>query len=358
MPDRLALDEVHRALGARMDEVGGVVLPRDYGDPATEYAALRRGAGLIDRSPLGKAVVTGRDRLAFLQGMLTNDVKSLAPGQGAAAAFLDAHGKTMALVRVYALDDRAWLELPPGLTEKTLATLDRYLISEKAFFEAADDRFAILAVQGPDARRIVERASGAALDLPLHGHVATAIAAAEVRVVHRREGTEPGFHCWTAPAAAAAVWAALVSAGAVPAGWDALDVVRVESGVPWYGQDVDEGQILPETRLEDQLVSYTKGCYIGQEVVARVKYRGHVNRALSGLRVDGDALPARGARVSVDGKDVGWITSAVRSPVLGSIVALGYVRREHLTPGEAVSVDGEGGPVAARVAALPLVAPA
>ncbi len=354
MPTRLALDDVHRGLAARMEDAGGHVLPRDYGDVAAEYAALRRGAGLIDRSPLGKATVTGRDRLAFLQGMLTNDVKSLAPGQGAAAAFLDVHGKTLALLRVYALDDRVWLELPAGLTEKTLATLDRYLISEKAYFEPADDQFAILAVQGPDARRVLERVTGLALDLPLHGHVAATIATADGRVVHRREGSEAGFHCWIAPGAAAAAWAALSAAGATPVGWDALDVFRVESGVPWYGQDVDEGQILPETRLED-LVSYTKGCYIGQEVVARVKYRGHVNRALSGLRVDGAAIPARGARIAVDGKDVGWITSAVRSPALGSVVALGYVRREHLAPGEAVSVLAEDGARSARVAALPLV---
>jgi folate-binding protein YgfZ len=358
MPDRLALDERHRARGAAMDEVGGVLVPRHYGDAAAEYAALRSGVGLIDRSPLGKAVVTGRDRLAFLQGMLTNDVKALAPGQGAAAAFLDAHGKTMALLRVYALEDRVWLELPAGLTEKTLAALDRYLISEKAYFEAADGAFVILAVQGPGARPLLERVTGRTLDLALCAHVPVPIASAEVRVVNRPEGSEPGFHCWMPPGAAPAVWDALTAAGAVPVGLDALDALRVESGVPWYGQDVDEGQILPETRLEE-LVSYTKGCYIGQEVVARVKYRGHVNRALSGLRIEGETVPPRGARITADGRDVGWITSAVRSPAAGSVVALGYVRRESFLPGQAVAVEtAGGGALRGQVVELPIVTPA
>jgi folate-binding protein YgfZ len=357
MPNPLALDELHRAQGAAIRDLDGWLLPASYGDPTAEYAALRHAAGVIDRSMLGKVAVTGRDRQSFLQGMLSNDVKSLVPGQGTAAAFLDAHGKVTALLAVYALEDRLLLELPPSLTEKTLQALDKFLISEKAAFEPADEAFAVLAVQGPRAQALLETLAGLTLDLAPYHHIEAPIAGAPVRVINRAEGDVPGFHCWTATAHGATLWRALTAAGARPVGMEALNVLRVEAGIPWYGHDVDETTILPETRLE-QLVSYTKGCYIGQEVVARVKYRGHVNRALSGLVLEGDRVPPPGAAVVADGKEVGRITSAVRSPALGKPIALGYIRREHFAPGSAVGVQDGDALIPARVAELPFVRPA
>jgi aminomethyltransferase len=181
-----------------------------------------------------------------------------------------------------------------------------------------------------------------------------AVAGGPVRVIRRSETGGPGFQCWTVAFHAPALWEALVKAGARPAGAEALDALRVEAGIPWYGRDVDETVILPETRLEG-FVSYNKGCYIGQEVVARVKYRGHVNRALSGLVLDGDRLPASGARVVAEGKEIGRITSAVHSIALGKPIALGYVRREHFAPGTRVVVEDDSGPIPARVAELPFV---
>jgi folate-binding protein YgfZ len=357
MPNQLALDAAHRAQGAAIQELDGWLLPASYGDPTAEYGALRDAVGVIDRSPLGKVIVTGRDRQSFLQGMLSNDVKSLTPGQGTAAAFLDAHGKVMALLVVYALEDRLLLELPPSLTEKTLQALDKFLISEKAAFEAADEAFAVLAVQGPRAQPLLEKLAGRALDLAPYHHVEAPIAGTPVRVINRAEGHVAGFHCWAAAAHGAALWRALVAEGARPVGMEALNVLRMEAGMPWYGHDVDETVILPETRLEE-LVSYTKGCYIGQEVVARVKYRGHVNRALSGLSLDGDRVPTPGAAVVADGKEIGRITSAVRSLALGRPIALGYLRREHFAPGSAVGVQDGGALLPARVAELPFVRPA
>jgi glycine cleavage system T protein len=356
MPQSLALEELHRAEGATLEEMWGWLLPAHYGDPEAEYRAVREGAGLIDRSMIGKASVTGRDRAAFLHGMLTNDIKGLRPGQGCAAAFLDAHGKVMALLHVYALEDRLLLELPAGLTEKTLETIDRFLIAEKAYFERADDGFAVLAVQGPGARAVLSKLAGTAVELAPHEHAALLIGGVSVRVSQRSEAGEPGFHCWVEPDRAPALWRAAREAGAVPVGARALDVLRVEAGVAWYGQDVDETVILPETRLE-ALVSYTKGCYIGQEVVARVKYRGHVNRALSGLVLDGEHVPPSGARVVAGGKETGRITSAVRSPALGAPIALGYVRREHFEAGSPVMVEAGERLSAARVVALPFVKP-
>lgn len=357
MANALPLTELHRARGARLGPARGSIVPLDHGDPEAEHAALRRAAGLVDRSAIGKAVVTGRDRAAFLQGMLSNDVKALQPGQGCRAAFLDLHGKVLALVAVHALADRLWLGLPEGLTEKTLQTLDRYLISEKAAFEPADEAFVVLVLAGPEARAVLERASGRAPALAPGAHEEVALAGTAVRVIRRAEPETPGLECWVPAPAGEAVWDALLAAGARPAGFDAWEALRIEAGEPVYGQDVDDTVILPETRLE-ALVSYTKGCYIGQEVVARVKYRGHVNRGLAGLVLAGDRLPDAGAAILAGGRDVGRVTSAARSPSLGAPIALGYLRREHWTPHTPVEVAHPDGPIPARVSTLPFVNPA
>src|SRR3984893_6393223 len=323
-------------------------------DQSREYQAARQGVALFDRSSLGKVSVTGRDRLAFLQGMLTNDVKALAPGQGAPAAFLDAHGKVTTLLVVYAAQDRVLIELPPQMTAKTLETLDHFLISEKAEFEAVDEAYAILSLQGPGARALLEGLTEATLDLAPYAHVEVTIGGAPVGVINRADGPAPGFHFWVDAASAESFRAAVLAAGAVPGSADPLEVLRLEAGQPWFPQDVDPSVILPETRLES-LVSYTKGCYIGQETVARVKYRGHVNRALSGLVVEGDRVPEVGARVVVDGADVGRVTSAARSIALGRPIALGYVRREHFAPGTAVTIADAAGEQPGRVSGLPFV---
>jgi folate-binding protein YgfZ len=361
VPTELPLSETHRRAGAVCDEREGWLVPRHYGDPDAEYRALCESAGLADRSDLGKVEVTGRDRASFLHGMLTSDVKALAAGQGGPAAFLDAHGKVMSLLVVYALEDRLWLELPPATTEKFLETIDHFLISEKAYLESADAAFAVLSLQGPGARALLEAAGGAALDLAPCAHAAIELSGHPARAMARADGRAPGYHVWVPAAGAEAAWQALVAAGARPVGADALEVARVEAGQPRWGRDVDGAQIFPELRLDDH-VSFTKGCYIGQEVVARVKYRGHVNRALTGLVLEGERVPAPGAPVVADVmgeiREVGRVTSAARSPGLGRVLALGYVRREHLDPGTAVTVRDQGAAIAARVAALPFAPPA
>lgn len=326
-------------------------------DPVAEYRAVMTGVGLMDRSMLGKVAVTGRDRVAFLQGMLSNDVKALQPGQGCPAAFLDAVGKVVSLLTVYVLEDRILLELPAGSTEKFLQAIDKFLISEKAYFEAADDAYAILSVQGPKAGETLARVAGAKVELGAHAHAEMSIAGVPVRVAWRSDAVTPGFHCWIAAEHAPILLKALREAGAVPVGAAAAEVLRLEAGIPVYGLDVDEGVILPETRL-DAFWSYTKGCYIGQETVARVKYRGHINRGLSGLVLEGERVPSHGDPIVAVDTEVGRVTSAVLSLALGKPIALGYVRREHFAPGSALSVRIGDTLVSARVAELPFVKPA
>jgi aminomethyltransferase len=315
------------------------------------------GVGLIDRSMLGKVTVTGRDRVAFLQGMLSNDVKALQAGQGCPAAFLDAVGKVVSLLTVYVLEDSVLLELSAGSTEKFLQAIDKFLISEKAEFEAADDAYAILSVQGPKSADTLSRVAEAKVELGPYAHAEMSIAGAPVRVARRSDAVTPGYHCWTAAEHAPVLMTALRAAGAVPVGPAAAEVLRVEAGIPVYGADVDEGVILPETRL-DAFWSYTKGCYIGQETVARVKYRGHINRGLSGLVLEGERVPSHGDPIVAVDTEVGRVTSAVRSLALSKPLALGYVRREHFEPGSALSVRIGDDLVSARVAELPFVKPA
>jgi folate-binding protein YgfZ len=312
------------------------------------------GVGLMDRSAFGKVRVTGRDRVAFLQGMLSNDVKALQPGQGCPAAFLDAVGKVVSLLTVYVLEESVLLELPAGSTEKFLRAIDKFLISEKAYFEAVDEAYAIVSVQGPKSGETLARVAGTKVELEPYAHAEIPIAGLPVRVARRSDAVAPGFHCWTTAEHAPVLMQVFREAGAMAVGAAAAEVLRLEAGIPVYGQDVDEGIILPETRL-DAFWSYTKGCYIGQETVARVKYRGHINRGLSGLVLDGERVPSRGDAIVAADTEVGRVTSAVLSLALGKPVALGYVRREHFEPGTALSVRIGDTRVNARVAELPFV---
>jgi folate-binding protein YgfZ len=350
---RLPLHEVHASLGARFIEADGSLLPQEYAGAAAEHAALRERAGVIDRSQRGKVEATGRDRVSFLQGMLTSDVKALAAGQGRRAAFLDVHGKVLSLLVVHSLADRLVLEMDRGLVAPTLAGLDRFLISERVELEDASDASGLLTVVGPAARAAVEKIAGQPLpDLAPWHHARLETESEAVRVVRNDELGEEGYDLWLRPEALAPWWERAMATGAQPVGQAAWEVCRVEAGRVRHGADVTASTLVMEAALDD-VYSLNKGCYIGQEVVARVSYRGHVNRKLVGFVFPDARIPAPDAAVRVDGKDVGRITSAVVSPALGRGVALGYLRREHWEPGTRVEVAGDGESLAAEVAPLP-----
>jgi folate-binding protein YgfZ len=320
---------------------------------AAEYEAVRRAVGFLDRSDLGLLEVTGRDRAAFLHAMLSNDVKGLQPGQGCAAAFLDVHGKVQALLLVWALDDRILVLTPPGRAARTLEDFDRYLFSEKAYFRDATGERAFLLLAGPAAPALAERLTGTAVPERPWSGVATRLEGVDVRLV--RGGGETGEpEVWIdAPAAEAArARAALEGAGAVRVGSEAWESLRIEAGTPRFGQDVDETVLLPEIPFA-HLVSYTKGCYIGQEVVVRIRDRGHVNRHLRGLLLEGDAVPAARAPVTAGDQPAGHVTSAAWSFGLGRPAALALIRRQHAEPGTRLGVQAGDRAVAATVAALP-----
>ena len=353
MSERLPLHDTHERLGARFTDAAGILVPKDYGDADAEHEAVRERAGLVDRSERGKIEVTGKDRATFLHGLVSSDVKSLAPGQGSDSALLDVHGKVTALLAIHCLPDLLILETDREMAASLLAGIDRYLFSERAELEDVTSAWGILTAAGPLARKTVEQALGASVpELPRRHHVTLPWEGAEVRVVRTDDTGEEGYDLWTGPELLGRLWDRLLEAGARPVGRDAWEALRVEAGVVRFGVDVDAGTLLLEAPLPDSY-SLNKGCYLGQEVVARITYRGHVNRKIVGFRFADARVPAAGAPVLVEGKEVGRITSAVRSPALRVALALGFLRREHQEPGTRVEVRDGDESLPAEVAALP-----
>lgn len=328
-------------------------IPPSYGDPRDEYMAVRRHAGLLDRSDHGIVEVTGRDRGGFLHAMLSNDVKSLAAGQGCAATLLDVHGKVQVIVAVWVLEDRILLVTPPDMAEKLQEALDRHLFAEKVSLRNATGELWLLVLAGPETPSVVTRLTGAALPDTRWSHVAASLGDASLRVV--RGGGETGeLEAWLVASAADGerVRQEALAAGARPVGLLAQESLRIEAGTPRFGADADPSVLLPEIPSAD-LLSDTKGCYPGQEVVVRVRDRGHVNRHLRGLVLEGDGVPSRGAEVLVDGTSVGHVTSAAWSYGLERPIALAFVRRQHAAPGTAVVVRAGEKTVGASVSDLP-----
>lgn len=340
-PGRNRLDDLHSALGAAFEEHAGRRRVVSYGDPAAEYAAARERAGLLDLHERGVLEVTGALRQKFLHGLLSNEVASLQPGQGRAAALLTPKGGMAALLRVVVDARSVQLETTDERLGELQRQLEHYRVAAPVRF--APTRLAVLAVLGPHAGVLLP-ATGATLPADAaESHVDTTVGGQPVRVVRAGDLPVAGFVLHVPAEAAGAVWKALDEAGARPVGRAAVDALRVEALRPWYGDDLDEANLLHETGLLRELHSPAKGCYVGQEIVARLEARGgHVNKALRGLQLEGPV--ASGSEITADGRSVGRVTTAAVSPRLGQI-AMGFVHRSHLAPGTAVQLGEVAGTV-------------
>ncbi|MGI8835366.1 MAG: aminomethyltransferase family protein [Pyrinomonadaceae bacterium] len=367
---KLALDEAHHQLGAAMVERDGWSVPASYGDVAQEYAAVREaGAGVIDLSSRGRLLVSGTEAIPFLNGLITNDMKTLAENSWMPAAFPNVQGRLMASVRVIRLQDEGTSKQtsPTFLIDTEAATHERVLRTIERFTLAGDFRVkdmtsesAMLSVQGSKAANVVSSLLNEAADFSAP-HAVWQISwqeggtTAELTVIHASHTQEDGFDLIGYNDHANRLWDALQQAGARPVAYDALEILRIEAGVPRYGIDMDDANIVTETNLDDA-VSYTKGCYIGQEIIARIKYRGHVAKKLSGLMFDGSVDVNAGAIVnSVDVKEIGRVTSMAYSPKLNRTIALAYLKYDYLTPGTTVKVVTGEGDISGEVAGLPFV---
>jgi folate-binding protein YgfZ len=334
-PSDLRLHDAHVAAGARFGERRGQPVAVSYGDPGGEYAAAREKAALADLPQRAVLEVSGPSRLQFLQGMLSNDV-GRPPGQGCRAALMEARGAVQALLRVLVEKDVVFLETDFDRIGLVQRTLERHRVAAPVRFAALPT--AVLTLLGPAAAEVLRAAGAAAPPTEPEAHGAATIGGLAVRVARTGDVPGGGLVLHVDPERAADVWQALLAAGARPVGLDVLDTLRVEGLRPWWGDDVTEENLLHETGLVAECASFTKGCYVGQEIVARLEARGgNVNKALRGLRLSAPAAP--GARVGASGRDIGRVTTATVSPRLGP-VALAYVHRDHFAAGTVVEVGG------------------
>ncbi|HEX3799101.1 MAG TPA: aminomethyltransferase family protein [Verrucomicrobiae bacterium] len=356
----LALHEFHEGLNARFAEVNGCEVVNDYGDWLAEHTALRSAAGVMDLSFRSRICLTGADRVRLLNGQVTNDVKRLQAGEGCYAALVTAKGKLQSDLNIFALADELLLDFEPGFSAAIAERLEKYIIADDVQVVDASSAYGLLSVQGPKAETVV-RGVGLTADIPAKAMGFATIKDATLGEIylanHARTGSA-GFDLFAPVGSLGAVMDKLIAAakeiGGRACGWQALETARIEAGVPRFGADMDETNLAPEAGIEARAISYSKGCYIGQEVIARVRTYGQVTKALRGLKLPDDlkSLPARGDKLFHDGKEVGYVTSAATSPVLKNI-ALGYVRKEVNQIGTKLTVRAVDGELAAEIVETP-----
>ncbi len=334
---------------------------RNYGDVPREYAALSNSAGLLDLSFRSRLCVLGSDRARFLHGQVTNDVKRLQAGDGCYAALISAKGKLESDLNIYCLSDEILLDFEPGLLEKVASRLEKYVIADDVQIVPVQEPYGLLSVQGPRAAEAI-RASGLTVDLPTTPFRFTKPegTSGEVYLVNQPRLGAAGFDLFVPSAGLASVFeqisAGVSRVGGRLCGWEAFEITRIEQGIPRFGQDMDETNIPLEAGIEERAISFNKGCYIGQEVISRIRTYGQVTKSLRGLRFDPTAaLPTRGDKLHHAGKEVGYITSVVHSPRLQAQIALGYVRKEVNQLGTRLSVGSALVEASAEVVSIPFV---
>jgi folate-binding protein YgfZ len=357
MPHETPLREEHERAGAALGTWFGALLPDRFTDFAQEYRFARETAALVDKNYRAFFELTGPDRQRYLNAIVTNDIKSLAPGQGTLALLLNPQGHIKAELEIYALEDKLLVVSHAMIREQLLAELDKYIIMDDVTLTDVTDELAALSLEGPRTNEIVKAICSLDLSqLQQLDHREVKVNSIPCRIVRRSPGGVPGAEFIVARGKALALWQALKAVSVVhgggPIGYEALRALRLEAGIPWFGYDFDDQVIPHEAALENTHISYTKGCYTGQEIVERVRSRGHVNRKRVGLEFSGSEIPTAGTKLSHQGKEAGHVTSAAFSPALGHPIAMAYVRGEANTIGS--ELESPGG--TARVIDLPLKA--
>lgn len=327
-------------------ERDGWLLPAHFGDVAREYEAARSAVAILDLSHRGLLQFTGPDRLSFLQGMLSNDLKALRPFDGQYATLLTQQGKVVADVRVLCSLNSFYLDFWEYLKDRIVEHLNRYLIADEVELADRTEEYAILSLQGPRAEGLLRSLSGP-VELPVNPqqHAMVTIDESAVCAVRQSYTGENGYDLIAPRASLAKIADKLAEFGkpfaAAWIGEEAHNILRLEAGIPRYGVDFTDDNLLLEVDIEES-VSFTKGCYLGQEVVERIRSRGHVNKKLCGLVLEGDAAAEGGERLYGGEKEVGVVTSSAVSPRLGRPIALGYVNKESWAAGTELFIRRAG----------------
>ncbi len=335
----------------------------DYGDTLAEYKAVRESTGVLDFSLRSRICVIGNDRARFLHGQITNDVKKLRVGEGCYAAIVTAKGRMETDVNVFNLPDELLLDFEPGLTEKISGRLEKFIVADDVQIVDAAPHYGLVSVQGPKSGEVIRRL-GLFSEIPNKRYASVRISHAalgEIYLANNPRCGSIGFDLLIPNQSLAAGTDQLIAAtkqsGGRAAGWAAFETVRIEMGIPRFGVDMDDTNLPLECGIEGRAVSYDKGCYIGQEVINRIHSIGHVNKELRGLRLGDDlkSLPSRGDKLFHNGREAGYVTSAIRSPALNGHVALGYVRREANRIGAKLNLQSGPEESAVEIVELPFV---
>ncbi len=306
-------------------EYRGALLPAHFGDLAAEYEAGRLHVAVFDRSDRGRIVASGGDRKRWVNGLVTNAVSTLDDDSGNYAYAIDAKGRTLFDLNILSLPDALWLDLDRSSVASAAKHLDRYLLGDAVQLQDMSESDARLAVCGPDAGRAAA-AIGITNFAALPALAHRPIAGGSARFVRHDFAGSPGFDLIVPRAEAAQWWDRVAELGPRPAGLDALDVLRIEAGIPWLGRDIDERILPPETGQIERGISYAKGCYVGYEILERMRSRGALARRLVRLSLPATAGVAELSPIHQGGAEVGRLTSLARHPKRDECVALGYLK--------------------------------
>jgi folate-binding protein YgfZ len=323
--------------------------PADFGDVRAEFKALLSGCGVYDRSQRAKIKLTGEDRVRWLNGMVTNNIRDLAVGRGVYAFLLNPQGRILADLYGYNAGDFLLVDTDRSQLEKVLSVFDKYIIMDDVEVADISGHVNAIGIAGPRCVEVLKAAGFQASELQALQFAEITWRNSSVTLMRDDNPLVESYELWTVPQHSKNLWQSLVSAGAMPAGATAIELLRIAAGVPRYGQDIRERD-LPQETEQQRALNFSKGCYIGQEIVERIRSRGAVHRKFVGFEIEGP-LPAPGSKVQAEGKDVGEITSAASLPADEGErkVALGYCRREVGGPGREVSI----GEATARISQLP-----
>jgi folate-binding protein YgfZ len=327
------------------------------GTLSTDYSAVRNGgAGLIDLSARGRILIGGSEAVMFLNGLVTNDMKTLAVNSWMPAVFPNVQGRLLAAVRVIHRDDGFLIDTENATRDTVIKLLERFTLAGDFRLVDLTQNTAQFSIQGAQAPKIMAAIFGETLASLGRDAVASVDwQSKQVTIIRATHTAEEGFDLFVDATEAETLRDAFIKAGAQPIGNDTIETLRLEAGIARYGIDMDETNVVTETNLDDA-VSFTKGCYLGQEIIARIKYRGHVAKKLAGLILEGEASLESGAKIfSVDDKEIGRVTSTGFSPRLARTIALGYVKYDYLGPETGVKIVVAEKEFPARVAALPFV---
>ncbi|HXM93708.1 MAG TPA: glycine cleavage T C-terminal barrel domain-containing protein [Candidatus Dormibacteraeota bacterium] len=333
LPIKTPLAALHRNAGARMGTWCGCELSDDWGDPRAEQGFANNSVALIDKNYRAYLSFTGPDRVRYLNAILTNNIKDLSTGTGNVSLLLNPQGHILAEIETYALPDSLFCVSYAVIRQRLIAWLDKYIIMDDVTLTDDTDLWGTLALEGPKAAAVVHKISG--IDIAPLGELSVTdavVASIPCRIVKRSPAGIPGAEFLVDQAKLELLWKFLEDAvrqhGGGPMGYTALNAQRLAQGVPWFGYDFGEKQIPHEAGLEESHISYTKGCYTGQEIVERVRSRGQVNRRRVRLFFSGHAVPEAGSVLTLDGKEVGFVTRAAQSWYPPRVIGMGYVRKE------------------------------